>query len=228
MCLKSVWQFLVFFHKGGSCFDFMLHLDPKFTHWTSPKIFTFSWTTVPCFSNRKGFLYGNIISFCTYRLCCLCLVLSHFSLFFIDFYLMNISSIHISTDENILRKSWNCMAWPLYLLHVEGLYLVPPTQQNKHLLMSLESGLSPVIVSTSNSKLWITFVLAVTMYCPKHWAFIAHQWGNKILSDHTNHPNTEVNNCVFLLWRDSQCHSKFTAKSSVQSLPDSFDIWCLL
>lgn len=67
-------------------------------------------------------------------------------------------------------------------------------------------------------------MLAATPCCPQHWAFIAHQWGNKYSVTIQISPNTEVNNCVFLLWRDPQCHSKSTAKSSVQRLPDSFDI----
>lgn len=80
----------------------MLHLDPKFNHWTSPKIFTFSWITVPCFSNKKWFLYGNIISFCTYRLCCLCLVHSgsHFSLFLLIFIFLVFTSVYHNNNNN--------------------------------------------------------------------------------------------------------------------------------
>lgn len=104
-----------------------------------------------------------------------------------------------------------------YLFHVKSVYLVR-THQNKHPLMSLKTA------PTSNSKLLITSVLAVTPYCPQHWAFIAHQWGNKYPVTIQISPDTEVNNCVFLLWRDSQCHCKFPAKSSVLSLTDSLDI----
>lgn len=97
-----------------------------------------------------------------------------------------------STSKSSLLKWWHLgmfqqklilllVLFP-YLFHVKSVYLVCPTHQNKHSLMSLESGLSLVTVPRSNSKLLMTLssVLAATPYCPQHWAFIANtQWPYK-------------------------------------------------